>query len=329
MGMVSAAARRFALLFPGQGSQKVGMGREVSESSARAREVFRRADGALGFTLSRICFEGPEEKLRLTATTQPALLATSIAILEAMKERVPGGWMDRVTCVAGHSLGEYSALVAAGVLELDDAVRTVRRRGEYMQAAVPVGQGGMAAVMGAPSEKVKELCGRAANGEVLELANLNAPDQTVVAGHAGAVDRLVGLAKGAGVRRVIRLPVSAPFHCSLMTPVRESLGVDLDKLELKDAVFPVITNVDARPVSLGGELREALRRQVTAPVRWVETIRQLKEIGVTTIIEVGPGRVLTGLAKRTEPDLEVINIEDSGGIDAAAAIVSGSPEEGQ
>ena len=316
MGRLSG--RILALVFPGQGSQAVGMGRAAAEASAPARRIFERADAALGFPLSRVCFEGPEESLRLTATTQPAILTTSVALLEALRAALPD--LDRrVVCAAGHSLGEYSALVAAGALTLEEAVVTVRRRGEYMQEAVPVGQGGMAAVLGAPLESVEALCRAAAGGEVLSPANLNAPDQIVVAGATAALKRLAPLAREHGARRVVDLPVSAPFHCALMEPARVRLAADLKRLAGRDAGYPVIGNATATPETKGPALLAALETQVTAPVRWVETIRRARSLGVTTLVEIGPGKVLAGLARRIDPDLQVLNVEDPAGVAATAA----------
>ncbi|HUD70419.1 MAG TPA: ACP S-malonyltransferase [Dongiaceae bacterium] len=312
------SARSIALVFPGQGSQAVGMGRAAAEAYPPARRVFERADAALGFPLSRTCFEGPDEALRLTATTQPAILTTSLALLEALRAAL-GDLDARVACAAGHSLGEYSALVAAGTLTLEDAVLTVRRRGEYMQEAVPVGRGGMAAVLGAPLEAVEALCRAAAGGEVLSPANLNAPDQTVVAGAAAAIARLAPLAKEHGARRVVDLPVSAPFHCALMEPARVRLAADLKRLGAKDARYPVINNATAAPETRGPAHLEALEAQVTAPVRWVETIRRARALGATTLLEVGPGKVLTGLARRIDPDLRCLNVEDPASLEAAVA----------
>jgi len=301
---------RIALVFPGQGSQAVGMGRLLSDAEPQARSVFERADRAVGFALSRTCFEGPEETLRLTAVTQPAILATSVACLEALAARAPAGWRGRIACAAGHSLGEYSALVAAGALDLEDAVRIVRRRGEYMQEAVPVGEGAMAAVLGMPLDEVRVLCHDAAEGDVLAPANLNAQDQTVVAGTARAVNRLVVLAKQRGARKTVLLPVSAPFHCDLMAPARDRLARDLSGLRLRDARFPVIVNVTARPETGAEVLRRSLLDQVTSPVRWVESVLRMKELRVDALVEVGPGRVLSGLAKRIVPDMPLFNIED-------------------
>jgi [acyl-carrier-protein] S-malonyltransferase len=297
------------------------MGRAAAERYASARAVFERADAALGMPLSRACFEGPEEALRLTATTQPAILATSIALHEALCAARPD-LAELVTCAAGHSLGEYSALVAAGALTLEDAVRTVRRRGEYMQEAVPVGEGAMAAVMGAPIEAVEALCRAASGGEVLAPANLNAPDQTVVAGTAAAVRRLLPLAREHGARRVVELPVSAPFHCALMEPARVRLAEDLARLRMDDAAFPVVTNVTAEPQTRAAALREALAAQVTAPVRWVETVRRLRALGVGTLIEVGPGKVLSGLARRIDPDMTCHNIDGPESLEATIAVLT-------
>jgi len=317
------SARRLALVFPGQGSQAVGMGRAAVEAFPEARRVFERADTALGFPLSRVCFEGPEEALRLTATTQPAILTTSVALLEALRGALPD--LDRrVVCAAGHSLGEYSALVAAGTLTLEEAVLTVRRRGEYMQEAVPVGEGGMAAVLGAPLESVEALCRAAAGGDVLSPANLNAPDQIVVAGATAAIRRMTLLAKEHGARRVVDLPVSAPFHCSLMEPARRRLAVDLRRLQPRDAAFPVIGNATAAPETRGAALLAALETQVTAPVRWVETIRRARALGATTLVEIGPGKVLAGLARRIEPELTILNLEDPAGVAAAVAALAGA-----
>lgn len=322
---MSGAARGLALVFPGQGAQKVGMGKALAETSPAARAVFERADRALGFPLSRACFEGPEEALRLTATTQPAILATALAAWEALRERLGGAAVAGVRCAAGHSLGEYAALVAAGALDLEDAVRTVRRRGEYMQEAVPDGQGAMAAVLGLPGGVVEDLCREAAEGDVLAAANLNAPDQTVVAGAAAAVDRLAGLAKTRGAGRVVRLPVSAPFHCALMAPAQRRLAEDLKRLPMRDAAFPVVVNVTGRPATRAGELRDALAAQVTAPVRWVDTVRAFAPAGAGVQVELGPGRVLSGLARRIDPALELLNVEDPAGLERTLAALASGP----
>jgi len=294
------------------------MGKAARDAFPAARSVFEAADQALGFPLSTACFEGPEEALRLTATTQPAILTTSIALLQALRARVAD--LDaRVVCAAGHSLGEYSALVAAGAMPLDAAVKVVRRRGEYMQEAVPVGEGAMAAVLGAPLEAVETMCREAAEGQVLSPANLNAPDQTVVAGHAAAVRRLPPIAKTHGARRVVELPVSAPFHCALMRPAQQRLAKDLATLPLADARFPVLPNVTAEPEQGGERFRRFLEDQVTAPVRWVDTVRRIAALGATTVVEIGPGKVLTGLTKRIAPEMQSVNVEDPASLEAAVA----------
>jgi [acyl-carrier-protein] S-malonyltransferase len=317
--------RPTALVFPGQGSQAVGMGRALYDAEPAARAVFERADAALDFALSRTCFEGPDETLRLTAVTQPAILVTSIACLEALRARAPELFRDSILCAAGHSLGEYSALVASGALELEDAVTTVRRRGEYMQEAVPVGEGAMAAVLGLPLAQVEALCREAAAGEVLSPANLNAPDQTVVAGTAAAVGRLMAMAKGRGAKKTILLPVSAPFHCALMAKAAERLAVDLAVLRMRDARAPVVQNVGARPESRAEALRAALVEQVTRPVRWVESVVRMKEMGAELMVEIGPGRVLSGLAKRIVPGMPVLNVEDPATLEAARSSLAGGP----
>ena len=309
------SAGRVALVFPGQGSQVVGMGRAAAAAFPEARAVFERADTALKEPLSRVCFEGPEDALRLTATTQPAILTTSLALWAALRAAAPR--IDSlVICAAGHSLGEYSALVAAGALEFEDALRTVRRRGRYMQEAVPVGQGAMAAVLGASLEAVEALCRAAAGGDVLAPANLNAPDQIVVAGTAAAVKRMIPMAKEHGARRVIELPVSAPFHCALMRPAQDRLGAVLETLVLRESSFPVVNNVSAAPETRADALRAALEAQVTSPVRWVETVARLRELGAGTQIEIGPGKVLSGLARRIDPEMTVLNVEDPASLEA-------------
>jgi [acyl-carrier-protein] S-malonyltransferase len=321
---VTAGAARVALVFPGQGSQVVGMGRAVAEAFPEARAVFERADAALQEPLSRVCFEGPEEALRLTATTQPAILTTSVALLAALQAAAPG-LEALVVCAAGHSLGEYTALVASGALELEDAVRTVRRRGRYMQEAVPVGQGAMAAVLGAPLEAVEELCRAAAGGDVLAPANLNAPDQIVVAGSAAAVKRMIPLAKEHGARRVMELPVSAPFHCALMKPAQDRLGAVLETLVMRDASYPVVNNATAEAETRADRLRGALEAQVTSPVRWVESVTRLRALGAGTQIEIGPGKVLSGLARRIDPALQVLNVEDPASLEGTVrALASGA-----
>lgn len=293
---MSLAAQKIAFMFPGQGSQKVGMGRVWAEASAGARQAFEEADEALGFPLSRLCFEGPEEELNLTANTQPALLATSVAVLRALGELAPE--LSPVA-VAGHSLGEYSALVAAGALDFADALRLVRRRGELMQEAVPVGVGAMAAIIGMDPETIAAVAADAAQGEVCAVANLNGPGQTVIAGHKGAIDRAVALARERGARKATILAVSAPFHSPLMRPAREGLAPMLAATEFRDPRVPVVTNADAEPAATGDAARDALVRQIDGPVRWVESVLRMEEdLGVQAFVEVGPGNVLAGLTRR-------------------------------
>jgi [acyl-carrier-protein] S-malonyltransferase len=272
------------------------MGKALADAEAAARRIFEEADDALGFALSRLCFEGPDDQLKLTENTQPALLTVSAAAFAVLKER--GCTPDYV---AGHSLGEYSALVAAGSLSFADAVRLVRKRGQYMQEAVPAGVGAMAALLKLPEGKLDSILAEAARGEVVSAANLNSPDQVVIAGHAGAVARAMELAKAAGARRAVPLPVSAPFHCALMAPAQQRLRADLDAIEFRDLTTPLVNNWQAREVRTGAEAREGLYQQVPNPVRWVETIRYLGSRGVTRAIEVGAGSVLTGLLRSIDP----------------------------
>ncbi|MFN3325156.1 MAG: ACP S-malonyltransferase [Bryobacteraceae bacterium] len=289
---------RIAFLFPGQGSQFAGMGKSLFDSYASARGVFEEADRALGLPLSRLCFEGPEEDLKLTENTQPALLTVSTAAFAVLREL--GLEPDYV---AGHSLGEYSALVAAGALRFADAVRLVRKRGQYMQEAVPKGVGAMAALLRLPEGELDRILTEAAQGEVVTAANLNSPDQIVIAGHAGAVERAAELAKAAGARRAVILPVSAPFHCPLMKPAQERLAADLDATEFQDLRYPLINNWEAREIRTGAEARRGLFEQVPNPVRWADSIRCLASKGVTRFVEVGAGSVLLGLLRNIEPAL--------------------------
>jgi len=275
------------------------MGQALAAQYPAARRILDEADDTLGFRLSRLCFEGPEEQLRLTENTQPALLAVSIAALEVLRERgVSPGF------VAGHSLGEYSALVAAGSLPFADALPLVRKRGQYMQQAVPAGVGAMAALLKLPAEKLLGVLSEAAQGEIVSAANLNSPDQIVIAGHAGAVNRAIDLAKAAGARRAVLLPVSAPFHCALMKPAQDLLRADLDAVEFRDLALPLVNNWQAREIRTGDEAREGLYQQVPNPVRWMESVRALAAAGVTRFIEVGAGGVLTGLLRNIDPALQ-------------------------
>jgi [acyl-carrier-protein] S-malonyltransferase len=283
------------------------MGRDLFENFAAAREVFRKADDALGFPLSLMCFEGESEALQLTENTQPAILTASVAAFEAFKEA--GGPPPAI--VAGHSLGEYSALVAAGSLSLTDAVRTVRLRGRYMQEAAPVGSGAMAAILGADLSIVQRACTEAAQGEVCSAANINSPGQIVIAGAANAVDRAMVIVKELGAKRSVRLNVSAPFHCALKMPAQERLAADLERLEFRNPDVPLITNVDAMEISEGDQARDALVRQVSAPVRWQESIERLVARGIDTFIEVGPGKVLSGLIRQINRGVRSLNVEDS------------------
>jgi [acyl-carrier-protein] S-malonyltransferase len=287
-----------AFLFPGQGSQYAGMGKSLAETYPEAARVFQAADDALGFALSGLCFEGPEDQLKLTENTQPALLAVSIAAHAVLQER--GFAAD---FVAGHSLGEYSALVAAGSLDFADALRLVRKRGQYMQQAVPAGTGAMAALLKLPENALPDVLAEAAQGEIVTAANLNSPDQIVIAGNTAAVERAMELAKAAGARRAVLLPVSAPFHCPLMRPAQERLKADLDATTFRDLSVPLINNWQAREIHSGEEAREGVFQQVPNPVRWAESIRVLAQAGVTRFIEVGAGGVLTGLLRNIDPSL--------------------------
>ncbi len=288
-----------AFLFPGQGSQAAGMGRSLATAHSVARAVFKEADDALGFALSSLCFEGPEEELKLTENTQPALVAVSTAAARVLAEK--GLCPD---FVAGHSLGEYSALVAAGSLGLAGALRLVRRRGRYMQEAVPAGVGAMAAILKLPEGNLEAILAEAAEGEVVAAANFNSPDQVVIAGHAGAVRRAADLARARGARRTVILPVSAPFHCPLMKPAQERLAADLEAAGFADLGVPLINNWQAREVHTGADARRGLDQQIPNPVRWTESIRRLAEKGVTRFVEVGPGSVLKGLLRNIDGQLE-------------------------
>jgi [acyl-carrier-protein] S-malonyltransferase len=305
-----------AFVFPGQGAQKVGMGQSLAEACPAAKAVFERADEALGMRLSSLCFEGPEEELRLTENTQPAILATSIAALRCLE-----AYGARADFVAGHSLGEYSALVAAGALQFEDALRVVRQRGQFMQEAVPAGEGAMAALLGADVETVEAVCREASERGVCSSANINSPTQVVIAGHKSAVEYAVVLAKQRGAKRAMMLAVSAPFHCALMKPAAERLAPVLGDTDFADLNVPLITNVDAVTITSGNQARAALIRQVASPVRWSESIRRLTDEGVTRFVELGPGKVLSGLIKQVQPDAQILNVEDAPSLEATAAIV--------
>lgn len=302
-----------AFIFPGQGSQHPGMGKDLAEKFGVARQVFEEADEALGFSLSELCFNGPAEQLQLTENTQPAILTTSIAALRAMQAE----GFPEPAFVAGHSLGEYSALVAAGALSLADAVRTVRKRGQYMQEAVPVGTGAMAAILGADLETIRAGCDEASQGQVCSPANINSPSQVVIAGEFGAIDRAMVILKERGAKRAMKLNVSAPFHCAMMKPAEVRLAADLERIQFSDLRFPVITNVDARAVRKGNEVRDSLVRQVSQPVRWLESVEFLISQGVKTFIEIGPGKVLSGLVRQIDRSVQCVNVEDEVSLRAA------------
>ena len=296
-----------AYIFPGQGSQAVGMGKDLFDNFTAAREVFEAADEALGFSMSELCFAGSEADLQLTANTQPAILTVSVAAYHAA--RAEG--LDEPDYVAGHSLGEYSTLVAAGVLDFADAVRTVRNRGTYMQEAVPVGVGAMAAILGLDVSEVIAGCDEAAKGQVCSAANINSRNQVVIAGHAEAVDRACEILKEKGAKRAIKLNVSAPFHCRLMMPAQERLADDLSTLEYFDFLFPIVHNVDAAISDSSGGVGEKLTKQVSTPVRWLETIENLRSAGVEKFVEIGPGKVLSGLVRQIDKEAKYANIENT------------------
>ncbi|MEJ7624344.1 MAG: ACP S-malonyltransferase [Pyrinomonadaceae bacterium] len=297
---------KVAYIFPGQGSQAVGMGKDLFDNFVAAREVFAEADDSLGFSLSDMCFAGDEADLRLTANTQPAILTVSIA---AYRAAIAEG-AAKPDIVAGHSLGEYSALVAAGVLSFAEAVRTVRKRGEYMQEAVPVGVGAMAAVLGLDEKSVAAGCVEAAQGQTCSPANINSPSQVVIAGNAEAIDRACEIMKAKGAKRAIKLNVSAPFHCALMMSAQERLAVDLGGLEYSNFEFPIVHNVDATSSVDKDIVRDKLTRQVSAPVRWLQTVQNMTTYGVVRFVEIGPGKVLTGLLRQIDRDANYSNIED-------------------
>jgi len=311
---------KLAFIFPGQGSQHPGMGRDLADNFSISKHVFDEADAALGFSLSNLCFNGPEEDLQLTANTQPAILTASVAAFRALSEK--GLKPD---FVAGHSLGEYSALVAAGTLGLTDAVKLVRRRGELMQEAVPVGVGAMAAILGIDADKVSEACAAASQsvgqGQSCAPANFNSPSQIVIAGHKEAVERATEECKARGAKRAMMLKVSAPFHSSLMMPAQEQMIEPLNATTFNNLNVPIVNNVDAAVVTSGATSREALIRQISAPVRWTDSVTKLLAEGVETFVEVGPGKVLCGLvkaiAKEAGKEVKLLNVEDSASLQAA------------
>jgi len=309
-----------ALLFPGQGSQAVGMGRDLFDKYPLARQTFEEADDALAYRLSTVCFEGPEDQLRLTEITQPAILTVSIAALRVLETRIP-----KPCYVAGHSLGEYSAHVATGTLSFADAVRTVRNRGKYMQEAVPVGVGAMAAILGMDLQKVTAVCHDAAQGEVCEPANINSPEQIVISGNTAAVERAAKLADERGAKRAKLLPVSAPFHCSLMKPAQDRLKADLDALKLQKPVYPVACNVDAELVTDDLRARDTLLRQVTGSVKWEQCMRMLIAQGVQTFIEVGPGKVLCGLMRQIDRSKTCLTVSDDATLTKAVESLTQAP----
>lgn len=302
---------KLAFLFPGQASQYSGMGRDLAANFPESRAVFEEADNTLGFAISKLCFEGSDDDLKLTENTQPAILTVSVAAYRALESR--GITPD---FVAGHSLGEYSALVAAGALDFASAVKLVRQRGRYMQEAVPAGEGAMAAILGLSPADVAEVCKKSAGHEVVSPANLNSPEQTVIAGNAGAVKRAVEIASQSGAKRAVILAVSAPFHCALLTPAQQQLELDLRKAAFGPLRFPLLTNVDAEAVTSGEEAREALIRQVTVPVRWHESVREMIDLGANIFVEVGPGKVLSGLLRQIDRSVRCLNVEDSASLRA-------------
>jgi len=307
-----------ALLFPGQGSQAVGMGKDLAEKYPIARQTFDEADDALGYKLSKLCFEGTEDVLRLTEITQPAILTVSVAALRVLEPQIP-----QPSFVAGHSLGEYSAHVASGTIAFADAVRTVRNRGKYMQDAVPAGVGAMAAILGMDLEKVTAVCHDAAQGEVCEPANINSPEQIVISGHAIAVERAAKLADERGARKAKLLPVSAPFHCSLMKPAQDRLEADLNALQMCRPLYPVACNVDAALVTDELRSRDALVRQVTGSVKWDQSMRLLIEKGVQAFIEIGPGKVLWGLMRQIDRSKACLNVSDDATLTKAVKTLGG------
>lgn len=311
-----------AFLFPGQGSQTPGMGKELAALYPVARHTFQEADDALAFALSKLCFEGPAEQLRMTKITQPAILTVSVAAARVLQEK---GVVPQF--VAGHSLGEYSAHVAAGTLDFADAVRTVRNRGKYMQEAVPAGKGAMAAILGMAAGLVQQVCAEAAQGEVVSPANINSPEQIVISGAAKAVERASALAKERGAKRAIMLDVSAPFHCALMQPAQDRLARDLQSLAFSNPEVPVVANIDAEPKTAADASREALVRQVTGAVQWEGCVRKLVQMGANTFVEVGPGKVLTGLMRQIDRGQTALNAEDEASLQKVSNLFAAAASE--
>jgi [acyl-carrier-protein] S-malonyltransferase len=311
--------RKIAFIFPGQASQYPGMGKELSDKYESARRVFEEADRILGFALGQLCFSGPEEELKLTENTQPAILAVSVAAYSVLAEKGV-----RPDYVAGHSLGEYSAVVATGALGFAEALQLVRKRGRYMQEAVPVGQGAMAVVLGLGEDVLDSICKEVSQGEVVSLANLNSPSQIVIAGAAGAVERAVRLARERGAKRVAPLPVSAPFHCALMRPAELQLQREIAQLQFSNPVYPLVNNVDAAEVTSGALVAGSLVRQVCSPVRWAESIELLFRQGVEFFVEVGPGRVLSGLLRQIDRNAKLTNVGDEKSLNETLTLLSQS-----
>lgn len=299
---------KLAFVFPGQGAQKVGMGKDFYEKSPIAQRLFAEADEALGYSIKDMCFEGPEEDLKLTANTQPAILTMSVIAYELLKEQ---GVEPEI--VGGHSLGEYSALVAAGVLAFKDAVLLVHKRGQYMQEAVPVGEGGMAAIIGVDRDKIVEICAEVSKGgdkDVVQAVNLNCPGQTVIAGASAGVEKAVELLKEAGAKKAVILPVSAPFHSSLMKPAAEKLAVELDKVQINDAKIPVVANVSAKQLTKAEDIKASLVAQAASPVLWEDCVAEMVKFGATTLVEAGPGKTLCGFNRRIDKSIKSLNVED-------------------